>query len=106
MIGTTISHYKILEKLGEGGMGIVYLAEDTKLERKVAIKFLPHHISANSDERERFKVEAKAAAALSHTNVATIYAIEETNDQTFIVMEHIDGVELKDKIKSGYINNA
>ncbi|HEX9740380.1 MAG TPA: serine/threonine-protein kinase, partial [Ignavibacteriaceae bacterium] len=103
MIGTTISHYKILEKLGEGGMGIVYLAEDTKLERKVAIKFLPHHISANSDERERFKVEAKAAAALSHTNVATIYAIEETNDQTFIVMEHIDGVELKDKIKSGAI---
>ena len=103
MIGTTISHYKILEKLGEGGMGIVYLAEDTKLERKVAIKFLPHHISANSDERERFKVEAKAAAALSHTNVATIYAIEETDAQTFIVMEFIDGVELKDKIKSGAI---
>ncbi len=95
MIGETILHYKILEKLGEGGMGIVYLAEDTKLERKVAIKFLPHHISANSEERERFKIEAKAAAALNHPNIATIYTIEESDEQTFIVMEYIDGKELK-----------
>ena len=77
MIGETILHYKILEKLGEGGMGIVYLAEDLKLERKVAIKFLPHHVSANAEDRERFKIEAKAAASLNHSNIATIHAIEE-----------------------------
>ena len=103
MIGQKILHYKIIEKLGEGGMGVVYLAEDTKLERKVAIKFLPRHIASNIEERERFKIEAKAAAALNHTNIATIYAIEESEDQIFIVMEYIDGVELKDKIKVGTI---
>jgi serine/threonine protein kinase/Tfp pilus assembly protein PilF len=103
MIGSTILHYKILEKLGEGGMGIVYLAEDLNLERKVAIKFLPRHIASNSVERERFKIEAKAAAALNHPNIATIHAIEESDDDTFIVMEYIDGIELKDKIKSGPI---
>ena len=103
MIGKTILHYKILEKLGEGGMGVVYLAEDTKLERKVAIKFLPHYIAINSEERERFKVEAKAAAALNHPNIATIHAIEESEDQIFIVMEYIEGAELKDKIKSSAI---
>ncbi len=96
MIGETILHYNILEKLGEGGMGVVYLAEDTKLERKVAIKFLPHHISANNEERERFKIEAKAAAALNHPNIATIYSIEETDEEMFIVMEYIEGKELKD----------
>ena len=100
MIGKTISHYKILEKLGEGGMGIVFQAEDSKLERTVAIKFLPRHISTNSEERLRFKIEAKAAAALNHPNIATIYAIEETDNEMFIVMEYIDGVELKDKINS------
>ena len=103
MIGKTISHYKILDKLGEGGMGIVYKAKDTKLERTVAIKFLPRHISANSEERERFKIEAQAAAALNHPNIAHIYAIEETDDEMFIVMEFIDGIELKEKIKSGSI---
>ena len=100
MIGKTISHYKILEKLGEGGMGIVFQAEDSKLERTVAIKFLPRHISTNSEERLRFKIEAKAAAALNHPNIATIYAIEETDNEMFIVMEYIDGVELKYKINS------
>jgi serine/threonine protein kinase/Tfp pilus assembly protein PilF len=103
MIGETILHYKIIEKLGEGGMGVVYLAEDLNLERKVAIKFLPRHIAGNSEERERFKIEAKAAAALNHPNIATIYAIEESGEDTFIVMEFIDGIELKDKIKSGPI---
>jgi serine/threonine protein kinase/tetratricopeptide (TPR) repeat protein len=104
MIGQNILHYKILDKLGQGGMGIVYLAEDTRLERKVAIKFLPHHISANIEEKERFKIEAKAAAALNHPNIATIYSIEETNDargeeEMFIVMEYIEGKELKDIIE-------
>ncbi len=98
MVGTTISHYKILAKLGEGGMGVVYKAEDTKLERIVAIKFLPHHIAANVEERERFKIEAKAAAALNHPNIATIYAIEEVDSEMFIVMEFIEGKELREVI--------
>ena len=79
MIGKTVLHYKIIEKLGEGGMGVVYLAEDTKLERKVAIKFLPSHISSNSDERKRFEIEAQADAALNHENIATIHNIEEND---------------------------
>jgi serine/threonine-protein kinase len=103
MIGQTISHYKILEKLGEGGMGVVYLAEDTKLKREVAIKFLPHYISSNEEERKRFEIEAQAAAALNHSNIATIHAIGEADDEIFIVMEYINGMELKDKIKSGPI---
>jgi serine/threonine protein kinase/Tfp pilus assembly protein PilF len=101
MIGKTILHYKILEKLGEGGMGVVYKAEDTKLKRDVAIKFLPPQIASQNEERERFKVEAQAAAALNHPNIATIHSIEETDDEAFIVMEYIDGVELKEKITSG-----
>ena len=96
MIGKTISHYKILEKLGEGGMGVVYKAEDIKLERTVAIKFLPRQITANSEERERFKIEAKAAASLNHPNIATIHAIEEVDGDIFIVMEYIKGKELKE----------
>ena len=104
MVGKTILHYKILEKLGQGGMGIVFKAEDTKLKRDVAIKFLPHHISANSEERQRFEIEAQAAASLNHPNIATIHAIEEYDDpqwgrQMFIVMEYIEGKELKDVIK-------
>ena len=99
MNGETILHYKIIEKLGEGGMGVVYLAEDTKLKRQVAIKFLPHHISANEEERKRFEIEAQAAASLNHPNIATIYAIEEVNEQMFIVMEYIEGKELKDVIE-------
>ncbi len=100
MIGSTILHYKIIEKLGAGGMGIVYLAEDTKLGRKVAIKFLPKDIASNSGERERFKIEAKAAAALNHPNIATIYSIEETEDQIFISMEYVKGKELKDIVET------
>jgi len=103
MIGETILHYRILEKLGEGGMGVVYLAEDTKLKRQVAIKFLPHYISSNEAERKRFEIEAQAAASLNHPNISTIYAIENSDSEVFIVMEYIDGIELKDKIKSSPI---
>ncbi|MCH7516869.1 MAG: protein kinase, partial [Bacteroidetes bacterium] len=93
MIGKRISHYRIIGKLGEGGMGIVYKAEDTKLKREVAIKFLPRFISANKDERQRFEIEAQAAAALNHSNITTVFAIEECDEDFFIVMEYIDGVE-------------
>jgi len=103
MIGKTILHYKVLEKLGEGGMGVVYKAKDTKLNREVAIKFLPRSISANEDERKRFEIEAQAAAALNHPNIAHIYAIEEKDDEMFIVMEYIDGEELKEKISNNPI---
>jgi len=98
LVGHKVLHYKIVEKLGEGGMGVVYKAEDTKLKRDVAIKFLPHQISANKEERQRFEIEAQAAAALNHPNIATIYAIENSDDEVFIAMEYINGIELKDKI--------
>lgn len=101
MIGKTILHYKILEKLGEGGMGVVYLAEDTNLERNVAIKFLPGHVAANDEFRQRFKIEAKAAAALNHPNIATIYAIEKLDENEFIAMEYIDGQELIAEVETG-----
>jgi serine/threonine protein kinase/tetratricopeptide (TPR) repeat protein len=99
MIGKKILHYQILEKLGEGGMGVVYLAEDTRLHRNVAIKFLPQTVTTNSESRERFKKEARAAAALNHPNIATIHAIEEVEDQIFIVMEYVEGQELKDLVR-------
>ena len=108
IISKNILHYKILKKLGEGGMGIVYLAEDTKLKREVAIKFLPNYISADEEERKRFEIEAQAAASLNHSNIATVHSIEEAEDpeggkQTFIVMEYIDGKELKDIIRRKYV---
>ena len=90
MIGKTILHYKILEKLGEGGMGVVYKAEDTELERTVALKFLSL-TSIGDEEKKRFKREAKAAAALNHSNICHVYAIDEADDQTFIAMEYIEG---------------
>ena len=101
MIGKTISHYKILERLGGGGMGEVYLTEDTELERKVAIKFLPQHLTKDQENVQRFKREAKAAAALNHPNIVTIYEVSESEGQTFIAMEYVDGDSLRTKIASG-----
>jgi TolB-like protein/predicted Zn-dependent protease/predicted Ser/Thr protein kinase len=110
MIGKTVAHYRIIEKLGQGGMGVVYKAQDTKLDRMVAIKFLPRHFALNAEERERFKIEAKAAAAINHPNIAHIYAIEEAQTpeggmETFIVMEYIDGKELKEIVHQGALSN-
>ncbi len=96
MIGETIGHYHILEELGRGGMGVVYKAEDERLKRTVAIKFLPQHRGHTEDDKKRFKREAQAAAALNHPNIATIYAIEEIDDQIFIAMEFIEGQTLKE----------
>jgi len=100
MTGKQVLHYKILEELGRGGMGVVYKAEDTKLRREAAIKSPPRQIAASEEERARFKIEAQAAAALNHPSIATIYAIEEVDDEMFIVMEYIEGKELKEIVRA------
>ncbi len=99
MVGKTVSHYKILEELGRGGMGVVYKAEDTKLKRTVALKFLPPEFMSDSEAKQRFLIEAQAAAALDHPNICAIHEIEEGNGQTFMVMGFIEGRSLEAKIK-------
>src|SRR5574341_2025750 len=107
MIGQTISHYKILEKLGQGGMGVVYKAQDTRLNRPVALKFLPPDLTRDQEAIDRFINEAQAASSLDHTNICTIYEINETEDgQMYIVMAYYAGETLQQKIARGKLQVA
>ena len=101
MIGTTLSHYKIISKLGQGGMGEVYLAEDSRLKRKVALKILPQHLSERAELRERFEREARAVSSLNHPHICTLYDIGEQDGIHYLVMEHLVGETLEAKLAKG-----
>jgi len=101
MLGKTVSHYRITEKLGEGGMGVVYRAEDTILKRTVALKFLPRELTRDAGAKERFIREAQAASALDHPNICTVFEVNEADDQTFIAMACVEGGSVKDRLAAG-----
>src|SRR5438552_15340410 len=100
-LGQVFDHYRLIEQLGEGGMGVVFLAEDTRLGRKVAIKFLPPDAIGSSERRQRFQQEARAAAALDHPGIATVYELEESAGELYIVFEYVRGCTLRSLVQPG-----